>query len=206
MNKTYDAVVVLASQPKDPSNWKFPSHVYKSLDRAAELLLEKAAPYIVVSGKWAIRFDIINITQPFKECDTMADYLITKGVKPELILKEADSQDTISNLYYMKKQIFKPKSMKKLLFIAAEFRLNRIKFLCDRILGPDYDVDLEGVEALPEEIYPHEAHTLQVQSEFLAPMKNGDDAWLDDKFFTDPYYENLKKRLLARPPEERFFS
>lgn len=201
--KLYDCIIVLASQPRDISDWKFPSHVFNSLDRAIELFNKKASPYIALSGKWAIRFDILHIQQPFRECDGMEKYLLEKGISQESILKEGDSKDTISNLYYLKNQIFKPRNMRKLLFIAAEFRTERVKFLCERILGPDYDVEVEGVGYLPEETYPHEDRTFKLQRDFLAPMKSGDDAWLNGKFFTASIYLQWSKILLSETPEKR---
>lgn len=92
---TYDTIIVFASQP-DPHNWQFPSHVFKSLDRAAELFTHEAASAIAVSGKWAIRFDTLRIVQPFRECDEMAAYLMTCGIPEKAIYKEGESKDSIS--------------------------------------------------------------------------------------------------------------
>lgn len=196
--KAYDSVVVLGSRPLDVYAWKFPSHVYKSLDKAIELYEKKATKYITVSGKWTINFDILGITQPFRECDAMADYLLDHGIPAKAILREGDSKDTISNLYYLKRQIFKPKSLKTLLFIAAEPRLNRIRFLNEKILGPRYKLDYEGVAYLPGEVSINEGSILKIQTEFLATMADGDDAWLDGKFYEDLFYKRAKDRARER--------
>ena len=202
--QAYDSIVILGSRPLNPKTWELPSHVYASLDRAAELYNAQATGFITVSGEWTINFDVLNIKQPFKECDAMAEYLQALDIPDEAILREAVSKDTISNLYYLKRQIFEPKAAKNLLFIAAEPRLERIKFLCKRILGPDYFIACEGVGLFPDEAYSNEAFTLKTQSEFLEPMRDSDDSWLDGKFYDDPFYEAVRIRVEADAANEPF--
>lgn len=201
----YDAIVILGSQP-DPRNWQFPSHVFKTLDRAIDGFVHEASPAIVVSGKWAIRFDILHIAQPFRECDKMADYLIERGIPEGAIFKEGDSKDTISNLYYLKKNVLGPHKFRNLLVITADFRKARIEFLCQKILGDTYHVTFETVEPDPNEAYAHESDTLIQQQKFLASMRDGDDRYLDGRFFGDPYYDAVSDRLVHRDASEQLFS
>jgi hypothetical protein len=192
-----DAIVVLGSQP-DPRNWMFPSHVFRSLDRAIALHAESRAP-IAVSGRYAIRFDSLGIRPPFFECDGMADYLLQCGVRESSIIREAESKDTISNLYYLKHQLFEPRRTYNLTFPVAGFRAPRLAFLCKRILGSQYRVRIEPVSYESHEIYPNEADTLHRQRDFLRPMRSGDDAWLDGRFFDDPFYAAMAERTRRRP-------
>ncbi len=185
--KTYDAIVVLGSQP-DPATWKFPKQVYDCLDRAMELLNQDNASHISVSGDHGIKLDNLNIKQPFKECDVLADYLLKRGVPSDKILKEGESRDTISNLYYLKTQVFIPQQMKYLLFVVAEFRIPRLQFLCKRILGKDYMCDFESISSKTGSTY-NESHTLKIQSAFLEPMADGNHNWLDGKFYDAPMYQ-----------------
>lgn len=204
MSQIYDTAIVLGSRPLGPSDWGLPQHVYASLDRAANLYAEGKVRFITLSGKWTINFDILNIEQPFKECDAMADYLLMKNVPVKVILKEAESIDTISNLYYLKRQILIPNNFKKLLFIAGNTRLNRIEYLSKKILGPEYECSFEGVAILPSETSNNEAFTFKVQSEFLETMKDGDDSWLDDKFYDAPFYEAIRTRVKTTAADEPF--
>jgi hypothetical protein len=185
--KTYDLLITLGSQP-DSTSWRFPDQVYTCLDRTVELFNDNRAPHIAVSGKWSITFDALGITQPFRECDELAAYLINHGVPKESIFKEGDSQDTISNLYYLKTQMLIPNNCKNLLFVVASFRIARLKFLCERILGPDYNIEFESVPCDETASY-NESHTFKIQKEFLEPMKNGEHEWLADKFYTAPMYQ-----------------
>lgn len=186
MIKKYDLIIVLGTQP-DPKTWEFPDQIYQCLDRAIELMNDGVAPVIATSGNRGIALDSRGLVQPFRECDKLADYLIEKGIPKEKIVKEGDSRDSISNLYYLKKQILIPNKIKTILFVCASFRVPRLKFLCERIFGDMYQVDFETIEAEAGFTY-NEAHTTKVQSEFLAPMKSGDHSWLDDKFYSAPMY------------------
>jgi|GEM_PF-1169314 uncharacterized SAM-binding protein YcdF (DUF218 family) len=198
----YDTAVILGSRPRDGKTWRFPSHVYYSLDRAVELYNKKKISFITVSGKWTLNFDVLHITQPFTECEKMADYLLAKGIPDNAILRESESKDTISNIYYLKRQIFESKGLRSLLFIAAEPRLPRIEFLCQRILGPTYSLHFEAVAYAQDEVSPNEQRTLTKQTAFLAPMKDGDDAWLDGKFYVGPYYDAVRNRVIERAAHE----
>lgn len=185
--KKYDLIIVLASQP-DPATWKFPKQMYECLNKAAELMTKNAAPYVITSGKESTSITNRGLHQPFRECDVMADYLHEKGVPAEKLLKEGDSQDTISNLYYLKTEFLIPRGMKRLLFVVADFRIPRLRFLCERILGGEYTFVFEPIASEVGATY-NEPFTFKIQSEFLAPMKPGDHEWLTGKFFTDPVYQ-----------------
>jgi hypothetical protein len=185
--KTYQAVVVLGSSP-DPLTWKFPPRMYACLDRARELVDAGTAPRIIVSGKWSILMQNQGIQQPFRECDVMADYLIQSGCEEGKILREGKSKDSISNLYYIKTLFLLPMNMKQILFVAPDFRIPRLRFLCRRILGSDYEISFEWVTSEIDATYD-EPRTFKVQNEFLAPMEDGDHIWLADKFFSAPIYQ-----------------
>ena len=191
MLRKYDCIVVLSSQP-DYRNWMFPSHTYKSLDRAAELLREEVAPWVALTGDHALKFDWVGITQPFKESDQAEQYLLDQGTPSEVILKEGKSRDTLSNFYYLKRLVFRPHSIHDVLLVSPEFRIQRLNFLARKVLGPDYSIDYELVPNAPEETYIHEDRTLRKQRELLADMKDGDDAWLNGRFFGDPMYDYWK--------------
>lgn len=197
----YDAIIVLGSQP-ETDTWKFPQQIYDCLDKAKELFDKGVAPLIATSGKWGISIDDQGLVQPFRECDALADYLIEAGVADEKIFREGDSKDTISNLYYLKTQLLIPGKLKNLLFVVAEFRIPRLKFLCDRILGSEYSVNFEPIKCEIGDTYD-EPHTLEVQSEFLKPMSSGDHAWLADKFYTAPMYDYWATHNKAKSKHER---
>lgn len=188
----YDAIVVLASQP-DPGTWEFPAQLHSCMDKAVEVYDSGQAPYIIVSGDHAISFDNRHISQPFRECDKMAEYLETRGVPSDAILREGESRDTISNLYFLKERFFLPQAMTKLVFPVASFRIPRLTFLCDKVLGDDYAVTFEPIQAEQGVTYNEEL-TMRVQGLFLEPMSAGDHHWLDGKFYDAWMYHYWRER------------
>jgi len=192
--KRYDVIVVLGSQP-DTVNWEFPGFVYRCLDKAKILLENGQTEHIVTSGKWSLAIENMGLTQTFRECDKMAEYLQSKGVSEKKIIKEGASKDSISNLYYIKTEILIPNKFKSILFVTADFRIPKLKFLCDRIMGSDYNYDFEPIEAEPSESFNYnEPQAMKVQEEFLKPMKDGDHSWLDSKFYSAPMYKFWAKQ------------
>lgn len=189
--KKFDVIVVLGSQP-DFRNWQFPSHTYLSLDRALELLNQGVAPYIALSGDHALKFDNTGIAQPFKEADKMEEYLLTRGCSLEVILKENVSRDTLANYYYLKNQVLAPHNLKNILQITAEFRVPRLEFLCQKVLGPGYKVTFETVTFDDQEVYQNDAFVLEKQRAFLKDMQDGDDSYLKDQFYDSPMYQFWK--------------
>lgn len=183
----YDAIIVLGSKP-DTTTWRFPAHVYATLDRAADLYRAGVAPFIILSGKWALSFDSQGITQPYRECDEMATYLAAHGVPADALLLEGESKDTISNLFYIKRQILAPRALRRALLITADFREQRIQYLAAKILGPAYTVAYHTVPSAPQERYPHEDETMRRTQQFLGDMPAGEDGFLDGTFYTAPYY------------------
>ncbi|HUC89509.1 MAG TPA: YdcF family protein [Patescibacteria group bacterium] len=187
---TYGAIIVLGSKP-NTETWKFPSHVYTSLDLAAKKYKNGEAPYLIVAGKYALSFDWQNIKQPYRECDKMAEYLISQGVPETVILKEGTSKDTITNILFIKQKILEPHRFRRILLFCASFRKERIAYICQKILGSDYTIEIVTVPEKPKEIYPDEANTLKRTLEFLEPMSEGDDAFLDGRFYEDDFYHKF---------------
>lgn len=188
---TYDLIVLLGSQP-DIATWEFPEQVHACVERTKKLLEQGLAPYIATSGMWSISIDALGLKQPFRECDALAELLVQQGVDPTKILKEDCSRDTISNLYYLKTGLLIPRGMIRLLFVVADFRIPRLQFLCERILGPEYVVGFDPIESELGASY-NEPQTFQLQEEFLKSMHTGDHEWLADKFFTAPMYQQMAK-------------
>lgn len=191
MTYKFDTITVLGSMP-DPATWEFPDHVYDSLDKAADLLQQTAAPSITLSGKWALSLERQGLVQPFNEADKMAEYLrANHGVATSSMYVENNSKDTIANLYELKQRIYEPLEMRRILMIVADYRLPRLFYLTHQILGDKYDVILQGVPTTKSGLADSEARAFARQYKFLHDMTPGEDHWLDGRFYDDPYYRAL---------------
>lgn len=188
----YDAVVIFGAKPTGKA-YEFPSHIYAALDASAKLYAQGKTRYIVLSGNYALRYDRDGQKPPFRECDAMADYLITKGIPRGALLLEGTSKDTVANFYYTKREVLIPHNLHKIHCIAADFRIARLTYLAQKVFGPNYMVTFTPVGASPEEVNPTEAIVMQRTQDFLKPMQPGDDAYLKDAFYTHPFYQRGKK-------------
>jgi uncharacterized SAM-binding protein YcdF (DUF218 family) len=189
-NKThYDAIIVLGSKP-NAQTLKFPSHIYAALDAAAELYNTGATDFIVLSGNYALRYDRDNVQPPFRECDAMASYLLEHHQIPKAaLLLEDISKDTVANFYYTKVRVLVPHQLRHLLFIAADFRIERQRFLATKVMGSDYTIAFKAVPSQPDEVNPTEHIVMQRTQDFLAPMPDGDDSFLASAFYTHDFYK-----------------
>jgi len=187
----YDAVIVLGSQ-QNITTGEVPNHVLQSLDKAVRILKTGDTAAIAVSGKWALFFDVKNIAPPpMTECAILTQHLLEKGVSQHLIWQEGESKDTVANIYFLKRHILEPKQAKRVLFIVADFRKERLEYLTNKILGPTYKVDFTTVSSQPAEHYPHEQDTLARTKYYFDAMQPGDDTYLDGMFYEHPFYTAL---------------
>lgn len=186
-SKQYDAIVVFGSKPDE--NNRFPSHIYAALDAAAAHYQHGDVASIVLSGNYARRYDRDHQKPPFRECDAMADYIMTKGVPRSAILLEDTSKDTVANMYFTKRDVLMPHHALNILFIAADFRIERLRYLAAKILGPSYATTFEPVPTPANEVNPTEHIVMQRTRDFLEPMRDGDHHFLDDVFYSAPFYQ-----------------
>lgn len=87
---------------------------------------------------------------PMFESKNAAAYLIHKGVKPEMLLTEISSYDTIGNAYFSRLLFSDPGQFQKILVITSEFHLARVKAAFEWIyslkpLVTDYQLQFEAV-------------------------------------------------------------
>lgn len=146
---------------------------------------------IVLTGKYSFLYGVNK--PPTTEAEKMAQYLLSKNIPKKDFFMEKNSQDSISNAYYLKKNIFIPKNESQAVIITSHFHLERVKYIFQKILGPDYKLEFIGLqEHLPQE---EEKKVLQRQKELLlktrlllAKMKDGDHQFLAGKFYRIKYY------------------
>lgn len=187
MKQSFDVIVVLGYRFEN--EWILPEFLLHGLKRAADLYLAGSSPKIALCGKWNLRFDHEKIIPPTTEAEKMRVALLKLGVPNEAIIKEEESKDTIGNAYFLKKQIIEPMQMKSILVICADFHLKRARYIFQKIFGDKYEYEFEGINTNADEsVFKIQEETYVVQKTFLTAMKDGDDTYLKERLYSDPYY------------------
>ncbi len=174
---------------------ELPLFVFQRLEKALELHKNYPDAKIVLSGKYSLQYGPHK--PPCTEAHKMAEYLIEHGVLRSDVLLEEESQDTISNAYFLKKNIFMPRNETKAIIITSHFHLKRVEFVFRKVFGKSYHLQFVAtLDILPanqmEPILSRQRDMLEHSKEFLEEMADGDDGFLQGKFFNAPFY--LTKR------------
>ena len=187
MNQRYDAIIELGYRFNP--NWELAQHLEKSISVTADLYKKQIAPLIITAGKWSLYFDYGHRVPPFTEAAEMEKRLIALGVPKEAIIKEENSKDTIGNAYFVKTDIVKPRNLHSLLIISAEFHAERVQYIFKKMFGEEYTLDFKFVPTLQDKaVVEREQKLLKLNIEFLSKMKDGDDEFLRNKLYQDPFY------------------
>lgn len=160
--------------------------IQQRLRRTKELYDELQIP-IIISGGHSF---LLDIPPPRSEAAALQEALVGMGVPASAIQLEEQSQDTISNAYFVKQLL---KEERELVVVTSDFHRERVDYIFKHVLGLEYQVRVEGTPSnLPskqaEHIVARQTELLKKTHQLFAGMKPGDDAFLSDKFFTDPYY------------------
>lgn len=176
MNK-YDAICVLGYTFDE--TWKLPEHLKKRLVLVADYYKNQIAPLVITTGNHSIHWDWDGIAPPHMESELMRDELIRHGVPEDHIAMETYSKDTPGNIYFLKTKILIPKGIKSILLMCATHHEERVKFLCQKILGNDIDYTIEATYSPGsdnEELVKHEKAILDMQNSWMNNMTDGDHA------------------------------
>ena len=185
----YDLIVVLGYGFID--EWKLSEHVNNRLKTAAGLYHNGTAKKIAVCGKWSLAWDSQNIIPPTTEAEEMKKVLVGLGVPDADVLKEGFSKDTVGNAFYLKTKIIKNLGYKSLLILCADYVLERVKYIFYKVFPSIYSITFMPTitpYGKDTEVLQAQSDVLKLQKKFLGKMKRGDDTFLENRLYTDPYY------------------
>lgn len=182
-----------------------PPHVYQRLNKALQIYHKNPVAKIVTTGKYSFLYR--KITPPTTEAEKMAEYLYQKGTHKGSVLLEKHSKDSLGNAYHLKTDIFIPHKESKAIIITSHFHLERIRYIFDKIFGPDYQFEFVGVQEKlsPEEsssakatedkekkVVQRQKELLEKTKAILATMKTGDHDFLKGKLYKIKYYREKR--------------
>ncbi len=191
--KTYDAIITVGNGfSKD---WHLPSEMIPRMKYVSDLYFQKISNTIIVSGKWSIDWELNGIIPPTTEAEVMKKVLMGLGIPDKSILKEEWSEDSIGNAYFSKTHILEPYNFKTILIVCSDLHLKRTKFLFDKILGEAYEKDYQSISLhgiKRDKLLNIQDEIMHAQQVFLKDMRDGEDTFLDNKLYADPYYKEIK--------------
>lgn len=186
----YDLIVVLGYELE--RDWKLPKHVLPRLREVAKLYKDGVAPKIATVGKWSLNYERSKTRPPITESRANKKKLVELGVPAKDIITEEDSLDTMGNAYYLKTKIRAKYSFKKMLVVGADFHMERVKFIFDKVFDRGYKIDYLGTPTEKVEdkrFIAAQKRILASQKEFLRKMKTGDETFLAPKLYSDPFFK-----------------
>ena len=133
----YDAILVLGRGVyKDGS---VSDSANSTVEKALVLFNSHLADRVIFSGKWTYTLDY---TPPTTEARAMAEYAETLGLPKEAILLEEKSYTTVTNAYFIKKDILIPNSWHRVILASVYPMDKRAHLVLETVFGPNYVCDL----------------------------------------------------------------
>jgi uncharacterized SAM-binding protein YcdF (DUF218 family) len=178
-------------------NWQLRDDLKNILDEAYRCYQEGTIKKIIVSGKWTIWYDWSGITPPITEAALMKQYLVTKGVRSQDIIREEKSKDTIGCLYYSLLKIRKDLTIQHVTIISSTQRLKRIRFLTQKIFGNEYRVSFLHIDEsnFNDNALGNEQAVHAEQESLLAHIEEGNHRMLRHRLYNSRYYTDQKRAV-----------
>lgn len=132
----YDAVIVLANEMDSCGVLNAESILRANL--AADLVRELRIPRVVTCG-WDYRID-----STVKIADAFKDFLVSIGLKPECILTEPNSRDTVGDAVFTRLNIVEPLGISKFCVVTSKYHVARTKKVFDFVYGSKFSFDIKG--------------------------------------------------------------
>ena len=190
----YSAIIVLGNLMNKEGELNIES--CSRMNLAIEAFHDKQAPYIITCG-WAYRSDsIIAIA------DAMRDYAIKIGnIRPESIITEKNSRDTVGDAIFTKKNIALKRDWKKILVVTSDYHTLRTDIIFNYIYGDHHDIKVMGAATdVPNEQQVKENDSLMAFYETFKGIESGDDTSIIKRLCDKhPFYNGViyPKMLLA---------
>ena len=174
-----------------------PSHVYQRLDQAIKLYKTIPRSTIICSGQYSFLYNQLKQYPPLTEAEAMAQYLEKNSIPQNNILLEKKSKDTISNAYYLKKDIFIPNKQRSAIIITSHFHLQRVKYIFNKIFGLKYKLKFISLKEHlnkneEKRVIKHQKQLLTIIKKILSPIRSGNHSFLDGKFYKIDYYRQKR--------------
>lgn len=171
-----DAIIVLGSGIS--SEGQLFLNGKQRVEKGVELYKENHAPRIIMSGGVSWHRDDAPART---EAKAMREFAVSLGVPDKQVFLEEHSKDTLGNIFFAKIEYLAPRKWHDIVVVTSHYHVERVQYLCQKVLGRNYVYTVEGVEAglSPDELekrVEQEKKKFAFAREHLAQIKDGDDA------------------------------
>ena len=188
----YDAIIVLGYGLG--KNEKVLKPLRSRLDTAHDLYKKKFSQKIITLG------GLTNHSTGISEAEAMKRFLMQNNVPENDVIKEEASVDTIGNVYFLKRDILKPRNWKRLIVVTSDFHVKRAKYIFTKILGKDYKLEFKptksfDLKTLIYRMLGYEKDFLEIVKSILKDVEPGNDRMITRLFKIHPFYSKTSNIL-----------
>jgi len=134
----YDSVIVLANEMNKDGVLNKESSLRANL--AAKMAKDFNIPYIITCG-WAYRTD-----SDVKIADALKSYIENLGVRPEQILTEKNSRDTVGDAVFTRLNLVEPLGFKRFCVVTSNYHVARARKVFNFVYGSNFSIDVIGAD------------------------------------------------------------
>ncbi len=133
---TYDVIIVLGKSLRDGQLVESSKTL---VQKAVDLYNHGVSNHILFAGRWSYK---LEQDQPITESEAMSKYAQELGLPEAAIILEQKSYNTISNIYFIKKDILLPHNWKKVVLINLPIFVTRAEMTVRKMLGQEYKLEV----------------------------------------------------------------
>lgn len=113
------------------------------VEKAVEIYQKNPKISVIMSGGKSINEEFAS---HIDESESMKEYAISLGIPATNILTENHSAETVGNAYFCKINILLPHNFRHILVITANYHIARAEWIFQKVLGPDFTVEVIGID------------------------------------------------------------
>jgi uncharacterized SAM-binding protein YcdF (DUF218 family) len=181
----FDAIIVPGRGFKDG---KLPPSSESTVVRAIQIYQQGKCNTVIFSGKYSY---LVEDNPPLKtEAAMMAEYAIKFNIPSSAILLEEDSQTTVENFYFVKKNILIPNGWTRIYAVGIFPHTKRMQLNAEYVLGPEYQLttvatDFRFPSNIQKKVEAEEDTKYQIAKHFFKGMEKGDHEAIYQKALAD---------------------
>ena len=169
----YDAIIVPGRGFKDGL---LPPSSASTVQRAIQLYQEGKSAAVIFSGKYS---HVLSETPPKTEAMMMGEYARTLNINLADVYLEEESQTTVENFYFVKKNILIPCKWTRICAIGISPHSKRMLLNAEYILGPEYQIrvlatDFRYPSNVQKKVEAEEYTKYQMAKHFFKDKVKGD--------------------------------